>query len=196
MFLFCFVFFLLYVGLLEVVLIMNARTSSLAALLKIESCFTQYFISTTWRNQFSSVQLLSCIPLIAIPWTRARQATKSAANSRSFLKFMSIETMIPSNHLILCHPFLLLPSIFPSIKLFSNESVLHISGQSTGVSASASVIPMNIQNWSPLTGWVFLHSKGLSRVFSNTTVQKHQFFSAQLSSQSNSHIHTWLLEKP
>ena len=71
-------------------------------------------------------------------------------------------------------------------------------GQSTGVSASTSVLPMNIQDWFRLgwTGWISLQVKGLSRVFSNTTVQKHQFFSAQLSSQSNSHIHTWLLEKP
>ena len=71
-------------------------------------------------------------------------------------------------------------------------------GQSIGASASASVLPMNTQDWSPLewTGWISLQSKGLSRVFSNTTVQKHQFFSAQLSSQSNSHIHTWPLEKP
>ena len=71
-------------------------------------------------------------------------------------------------------------------------------GQSIGVSASASVLPMDIQDWSPLgwTGWISLQSKGLSRVFSNTTVQKHQFFGAQLSSQSNSHIHTWPLEKP
>ena len=71
-------------------------------------------------------------------------------------------------------------------------------GQSIGVSASASVLPMNSQDWTPLewTGWICLQSKGLSRVFSNTTVQKHQFFGAQLSSQSNSHIYTWLLEKP
>ena len=83
---------------------------------------------------------------------------------------------------------------FPMSQLFS----LAIGGQSIGVSASASVIPMNTQDWSPLgwTGWISLHSKGLSRVFSNTTVQKHQFFGAQLSSQSSSHIHTWPLEKP
>ena len=81
---------------------------------------------------------------------------------------------------------------FPTSQLFP------WGGQSTGVSASASVLPMNTQDWSPLgwTGWISLQSKGLSRVFSNTTVQKHQFFSAQLSSQSNSHIHTWPLEKP
>ena len=191
---------------------------------------------------------------------------------------------MPSNHLILCRPLFLLPSIIPSIKVFSNESVLRIrwlkywsfssysvqfscsvvsdslrphesqharpscpsptpgvypnscpssrwchptisssvipfsscpqslpasgslpmsqlfawGGQSIGVSASISVLPMNTQDWSPLgwTGWISLQSKGLSRVFSNSTVQKHQFFSAQLSSQSNSHTHTWPLEKP
>ena len=81
---------------------------------------------------------------------------------------------------------------FPVSQLFAS------GGQSIGVSSSASVLPMNIQDWSPLewTGWISLQAKGLSRVFSNTTVQKHQFVSAQLSSQSNSHIHTWPLEKP
>ena len=89
----------------------------------------------------------------------------------------------------------------PALNLSQNQGlfqwVLCISGQSTGVSTSASVLPMNTQDWSPLewTGWISLQSKGCSRVFSNTTVQKHQFFGAQLSSQSNSHIHTWLLEK-
>ena len=89
--------------------------------------------------------------------------------------------------------------VFPSIRVFSNESVLRISiGQSIGVSASASVLPMNIQDWFPLqlTGVISLQSKGLSRVFYNTTVQKHQFFSAQPSLWSNCHIHIWLLEKP
>ena len=99
------------------------------------------------------------------------------------------------------HPLptlLLLPSIFPSIRVFSNESVLPIRWSKYWVSASASVLPMNTQDWSPLgwTGWISLQSKGLSRVFSNTTVQKHQFSGAQLSLQSNSHIHTWPLEKP
>ena len=197
---------------------------------------------------------------------------------------MSIESVMPSNHLILSHPLILLPSMFPSIRVFSNESSLHIrwpkywsfsinsvqfscsvvsnslrpqglqhtrppcpsptpgvypnscplsqwchptisssvihfssclqtlpalgsfprrqfyasGGQSIGVSASKSVFPMNTQDWSPLewTGWISLESKGLSRVFSNTTVQKHQFFVIQLSSKSNSHIHTWPREKP
>ena len=104
----------------------------------------------------------------------------------------------PTNHLILCHPLLLFPSIFPSIRDFSNESALCIRGQSTGVPASASVLPINIQDWFAfrLTGLISLQSKGLSRVFSNTTVQKYQFFSTQHSLCSNSHIHTWLLEKP
>ena len=103
---------------------------------------------------------------------------------------------MPSNHLIFCRPLLLQPSIFPSIRVFSNESVLCIKWPSIGISASASVLPMNIQDWSPLglTGLISLQSKGLSRVFSNTTVQTHQFFGAQPSLWSNSHIHTWLLE--
>ena len=97
-----------------------------------------------------------------------------------------------------CCPLLLLPSIFPSIGSFQMSQLFTSGGQSIGVSASASVLPMNIQDWFPLgwTGWISLLSKGLSRVFSNTTVQKHQFFGPQLSLQSNSHIHTWLLEKP
>ena len=107
-----------------------------------------------------------------------------------------IESVMPSNHLILCFPLLLPPSIFPSIWVFSNESVLSSGGQNIGVSASASVLPTNIPGWFPLglTGWISLQSKRLSRVFSNTTVWKHQFFSTQLSLQSNSHIHTWLLK--
>ena len=141
----------------------------------------------------SSIQSLSCVQLFATWWTAAHQASLSIINSQSLLQLMSIEFVMPSNHLFLCHP-LLLPSIFPSIRVFSYESIL----QSTGVSASASVLPMNIQDWFPSgwTGWISFLTKGLSRVFSNTTVQKHQFFSIQLSSQSNSHIHTWPLEKP
>ena len=104
------------------------------------------------------------------------------------------DTVQPS---ILCRSLLLLPSIFPSISIFSSE-LSASGGQSTGASASASVLPMNIQDRFPLglTGLISLQSKGLSRVFSNTTVQKHQFYGAQFSLQSNSHIHTRLLEKP
>ena len=146
--------------------------------------------------QFSS---LNRVRLFATPWTAARQASLSITNSRRLLKLMSIESVMPSSHLILCRPLLLLPTIPPSIRVFSNESTLRMRWPKFlefGVSASASVLPMNTQDWSPLgrTGWISLQPKGLSRVFSNTTVQKHQFFGAQLSSQPNSHIHTWPLE--
>ena len=133
--------------------------------------------------QFSSVQSLSHVQLFVTPWTAGCQASLAITNSWNLPKLMSIELVMPSSHLILCCPLLLLPSIFPSIRVFSNESALHIRGASIGVSASTSVLPMNTQDWSPLewTGWISLQSKGLSRVFSNTTVQKHQFFGAQLS---------------
>ena len=125
--------------------------------------------------QFSSVQSFSHVRLFVAPWTAARQASLSITNSQSLLKLMSIDSVRPSNHLILCHPLLLPPSIFPSI--FSNESVLRIRWPSIGVSASTSVLPINIQDWFPLgwAGWISLQSKGLSRVFSNTTVQNGTF---------------------
>ena len=153
---------------------------------------------SVWRVQFSSVQSLSRVWLFVTPWITALQASLSISNSRNSLKLTSIESVMPSSHLILCRPLLLLPPIPPSIRVFSNESTLCMGGQSTGVSALASFLPKNTQGWSPLewTGWNSLQSKGLSRVFSNTTVQKHQFFGTQLSSQSISHIHTWPLEKP
>ena len=132
---------------------------------------------------YQSVQLFSCVRLFVTPWAAARQASLPNTNSRSLPKLMSIESSNPSNYLILCRPLLLLPSIFPSIRVFSNESALASGDQSIGVSALASFLPMNTQTWSPLewTGWIPLQSKELSRVFSNTTVQKHQFSSAQLS---------------
>ena len=147
---------------------------------------------------FSSVQSLSRVWLFVTPWIAARQASQSITNSQSSLKLTSIKSVMSSSHLILSHPLLLLPPIPPIIRVFSKESTLRMRSQSTGVSALASVLPMNTQDWSPLewTDWISLQSKGLSRVFSNTTVQKHQFFSTQPSSQSNSHIHTWPLEKP
>ena len=94
-------------------------------------------------------------------------------------------------------PFSSCPQSLPASESFPMSHLFASGVQSIGVSASTSVLPMNTQDWSPLgwTGWLSLQSKGLSRVFSNTTVQKHQFFGAQLSSQSNSHIHTWPLEK-
>ena len=95
-------------------------------------------------------------------------------------------------------PFSTYPQTLPASESFPMRQLFTWSGQSTGVSALASFLPKNTQDWSPLewTGWISLQSKGLSRVFSNTTIQKHQLFSPQLSSQSNSHIHTWPLEKP
>ena len=95
-------------------------------------------------------------------------------------------------------PFSSCPQSLPASGSFQMSQLFAWGGQSTGVSALASFLPKNTQGWSPLelTGWISLHSKGLSSIFSNTTVQKHQFFGAQLSSQSNSHIHTWVLEKP
>ena len=133
------------------------------------------------HKSYQSVQWLSHVWLFATPWTAARQASLSITNSQSLLKLMSIESVMPSNHLILCCP-LLLP-IFPASGSFPMSQLFASGGQSTGASAFASVLPVNIQDWFPLglTGLISLQSKGLSRVFSNTTVQKHQFFGTQLS---------------
>ena len=130
-------------------------------------------------DQFNSVQSFSHIWLFATPRIAAHRASLSITNSWSLHKLMSIESVMPSNNLILCHPLLLLPSIFPSIRVFSNESVLRTRqpkywGFSFNISTSnehSGLIPLG---W---TGWISSQSKGLSRVFSNTTVQKHQFFS-------------------
>ena len=140
--------------------------------------------------QFSSDQSLSDVRLFVTPWTAAHQANLSITNSQSLFKLMSIELVMPSNHLILCYP-LLLPSIFPSSRISSNESVLHITWPKYWSVTSVSVLPMNIQGLFPLelTGLISLQSKGLSRIFSNTTIQKHQFFGAQLSLWSISHMH-------
>jgi len=153
------------------------------------------------------VQLLSHVWLFVTPWTAAHQAPVL----HYVPEFAQIhvqwvcDAIQPSYPL---PPLLLLPSVFPSIRVFSNDPLekdllekgQHFAsgGQSTGVSASASFPPKKSQGWSPSdwTGWISLQSKGLSRVFLNTTVQKYQFFGAQPSSQSNSHIHTWPLEKP
>ena len=148
--------------------------------------------------QFSSVQSLSHVRLFATPWTAECQASLSITNSWSLPKLMSIELVMPSNHLILCRPFLLLPSIFPSIRVFSNESALHISWPKYW-SFSFNIGPSNEHPGliSFRMDWVdLLESKGLSRVFSNTTVHKHQFFGTQLSLQSNSHTRIWILEEP
>ena len=121
--------------------------------------------------RFSSVQLFSCVQFFATPWAVASQASLSITNSWSLLKFMSIESVMPSNYLILCHPLLLLPSILPSIRIFSNESVLCIRWPRYW---SISISPSNEYSGNPkgfplgLTGWISLLSKGLSRVFTTT----------------------------
>ena len=141
------------------------------------------------HHQFISV-CQSC--LFVTPWIVAHQAFLSITNSWSLLKLMSIESVMPSNYLILFHPLLFLPPIFPSIRVFFNESVLPIRWPKY-LSFSFSISPSNeYSNEFPLglTALIFLQSQGLSRVFSNTTVQKHQFFGTQLSLQSNSHFHT------
>ena len=143
-----------------------------------------------------SVQSLSSVRLFETPWIAAHQASLSITNSQSLTKPMSIESAMPSSHLILCHPLLLLPPIPPSIRIFSNESTLRMRWQKYW---SFSISPSNEHPGLisfRMDSWISLQSKGFSRVFSNTTVQKHQFFDTQLSSLSNSHIHTWLLEKP
>ena len=143
-------------------------------------------------TQFSSVQLVtqSC-PTLSNPMDCSTIDLTVLHYLWSLLKFMSIESVMPFNHLILCRP-LLLSSIFLSIRVFSNESALCIGDQSIGDSASALVLPMSIQDWFALgfSGLISLLSKGFSRVFFNTTAWKHQFFSAQSSLWSNSHIHT------
>ena len=136
-------------------------------------------------TQFSSVAQ-------SFLWTAARQASLSISSSRRLLKLMSIELVMPSNHLILCHTLLLSLSIFPSIRVFSNESVLCIRWPkywsfSYNMSPSNEYSELISFRW---TVWISLQSKGLSTVFSNTTVQKHPFFSALLSLEFNPHIHT------
>ena len=134
------------------------------------------------KEKGSSIQSYSSVQLFLTPCTAAHQASQSIANSWSLPKLMAIESVMPSNHLILCHP-LLLPSIFPSIRVFSNESALRIRWPnywsfSFNISPSSEHPGLISLGW---TGWISLQSKGLSRVFSNTTVQKHQFFGTQLS---------------
>ena len=148
----------------------------------------------TSANQFSSVQSLSHVRLFATPWIAACQASLSITNSQNSPKLMCIELVMPSSHPAFSSRLQSLPASgsFPMSQPFT------WGGQSAEISPSASVLPVNTQDWSPLwwTVWSSLQPKGLSRVFSNTTVQKHQFFGAKLFSQSNSHIHTWPLEKP
>ena len=134
---------------------------------------------------------ISRVWLFATPWIAARQASLSITNCRSSLRLTSIESVMPSSHLILCRPLLLLTPIPPSIRVFSNESTLPMRWPKYW--CLSFILPKNTQDWSPLewTEWISLQSKGLSRVFSNTTVQKHQFFCTQPSSQSKLTLLWW-----
>ena len=147
-------------------------------------------------HQFSSVAQLC--PTLCYSMDYSTPGFPVHHHSWSLLKLMSIESVMSSKHLTLCRPLLLLPSVFPSIRIFSNESVLCIRWPKQWSFSSTSVLPMNIQDWFPLglSNWISLQSKEVSTVFYSTTVQKHQFFGTQPSLWSNSHIHTWLLEKP
>ena len=149
--------------------------------------------STLCYFQFSSVQFLSRVWLFVTPWT-ARPPCPSPTLPNSCALSRWCHPAISSSVV----PFYSCPKSLSASGSFPMSQHFAWGGGSIGISVSASVLPMNTQDWSPLewTGWIFLQSKGFSRVFSNTTVQKHQFFRAQLSSQSDSHIHTWLLEKP
>ena len=141
-------------------------------------------IETGHKTSFSSVQSLSHVQLFATPWTAARQASLSITNSQSLFKLMSIESVMPSNYLILCRPFFLLPSIFPSIRVFSNESALCIRWPKYwSFSFNISLSNEHPGLISPLgwTGLISLQSNRLSRVFSNITVQIHQLFGTQFS---------------
>ena len=155
-------------------------------------------MSTSETVHIIVLQSLSHVQLFATPWTAARQASLSITNSWNLLKLMPIESVMPSNPLIFCHPLLLQPSIFPSIRVFSNESVLHLRCPKYW-SFSFSIIPSNEYS-GPISfrmDWLdVLAVQGTLESHLQPTVQKHQFFAAQLSLQSNSHIHTRPLEKP
>ena len=137
----------------------------------------------TWVTEFSSVQLLNCVPLFVSPWTVAHQASLFITNSQSLHKIIPLSRWCHPTSSSFVIPFFSCLQSFPTSGSFSMSQFFASGGQSIGASASASVLPMDIQNWFPLglTGLIFLLSKGLSRVFSNTTVQKHQFFCAPLS---------------
>ena len=144
------------------------------------------------------VQSPSCVWLYMTPRTAVHKSPLSSTISCGLFRFISIEPVMLSNQLILCPPFSFCLQSLPASGSFLLSHVFTSGGQSIGASASATVLPMNIQVWFSLglTGLISLQSKGLSRVFSSTTIQKHQFFSTQPSLWTNSHIHTWLLENP
>ena len=146
----------------------------------------------------SSVQWLSCVQLFATSWTAACQASLSITNSRSLLKPMSIESVMPSNHFILCLPLLFYPQSFLASGPFPMSQFFSSGGQILEFQLWHQSFQWISQGWFPLglTGLICLLSKGLWRVLSGITIQKNQFFPTQPSLWSNCHIHTWLLEKP
>ena len=147
--------------------------------------------------QFSSAQSFSRVQLLVTPWITACQASLSITTPRVYPNQCPLSQWCHSTISSSVIPFSSCLQSFP-VRIFSSELVLHIRWPKDQSSIFTSVLPMNIQDWFPLrlTDWISLQSNGLSRVFSNTIVQKHQFFGAQLSLWSNSHIHTWPLEKP
>ena len=149
-------------------------------------------------KRLGSVQSLSRVWLFATPWIAAGQASCPSPTPRVYPNSCPLSQWCHPAISSSAVPFSSCPQSLPASGSFPMSQLFTWGSQSIGVSASASVLPMNTQDWSPLgwNGWISLQSKGLSRVFSNTTVQKYQFFGAQLSSQANSHIHTWPLEKP
>ena len=149
--------------------------------------------------QFSSVQLLSCVWLFATPWIAAHQASLPIPNSQSSLRLTSIEPVMPSSHLILCHPVLLLPPIPPSIRVFSNESALRMRLPKNWSFSFSNIPSKEIPGLiSFRMDWLdLLAVQGtLKSLLQHHSSKKHQFFGTQPSSQSNSHIHTWPLGKP
>ena len=172
---------------------MKTKTSVDSFEVTLPFCVTNHLCGK-WKTfavkGFVVVSSLSRVQFFVTPWTVAYHAPLSSANSWSLLKFMSFGSVMLSNHLTLCRPLLLLEWTFPASGSFPMSQLFASGGQSIGASASASVLPMNIQDWFPLgwTGWISLQFKGLSRVFSSTTIQKHQFFSTQPSLWTNCHI--------
>ena len=177
---------------------MSVGSTSLKKNLQCITMWVDHDILNSPLIGLSSVQSLSRVQLFATPWITACQASLSITNSWSSPRLTSIESVMPSSLLIFCRPFSSCPQSLPASQSFPLSQLFSWGSQSTGVSALASFLPKKSQGWCPSewTGWISLQSKGLSRVFSNTTLQKHQFFSTQPSSQSNSHIHTRPRKKP
>jgi len=172
-------------------------------------CCVSFKSTTKWFYHTYTYSFSDSFPLSIIQFSSVTQSCPTLCNQHARPPCPSPTPRVHPNPCPTsqwCHPsisssiipFSSCPQSLPASRPFTVSQLFTWGSQSIGVSALASVLPMNTQDWSPLwwTGWISLQSKGLSRVFSNTTVQKHQFFSTQLSSQSNSHIHTWLLDKP